>query len=101
MSDLGKFAPPPLRKDQSLFWTMAVRDGQMYAAPLGTPYDLTNESWLKVDSMEQLRKFFGVEPPASLLERTAAEAGLCPRCLHTAHEDIGECMACYCRSLKP
>ena len=60
MSDLDKFAPPPLRKDQSLFWTMAVRNGQMYAAPLGTPYDLSvSEAWIRVDSMDQLRKMFG------------------------------------------
>ena len=26
------------------------------------------------------------------------KAGLCPRCVHTAHDDIGECKACYCRS---
>lgn len=56
-----KFTPPPLLHAQSLFWTMAIRDGQMYAAPLGTPYDLTDESWLKVDSMDHLRKFFGVQ----------------------------------------
>lgn len=62
MTDTSKFAPPPLQKDQALFWTMAVRNGQMYAAPLGTPYDLSaSESWIRVDSMDQLRKMLGVE----------------------------------------
>lgn len=60
MEAVSGFAPPPLRPDQSLFWVMAIRDGQLYAAPLGTPYDLdASEAWLKVDSTDDLRKFFG------------------------------------------
>lgn len=58
-----EFTPPPLRQDQSLFWTMAVRNGQMFAAPIGTLLDLNaSEAWIRVDSTEQLRKLFGVQP---------------------------------------
>ncbi len=30
---------------------------------------------------------------------SASQAGLCPRCFHTAHH--GECLACYCRATSP
>jgi hypothetical protein len=30
----------------------------------------------------------------------AEQAGLCPRCYHPNHEAVGECRACYCRSLQ-
>lgn len=60
-TSVGKFAPPPLRKDHALFWTMAVRDGQLYAAPLGTPLSFDNpDAWIPIDSLEYLRAMFGV-----------------------------------------
>lgn len=60
MTDLSKFAPPPLRKDQALFWTMAVRNGEMFAAPLGTPLNFGNpDAWIPIESLDDLRRIFG------------------------------------------
>lgn len=62
MTEASKFAAAPLRPDQSLFWLMAIKDGQLYAAPLGTPLDLNTgfgQTWLRVDSADDLRGFFG------------------------------------------
>lgn len=59
---MSDFAPPPLRQGETVFCLIAMRDGQLYAAPLGTPYDLdVSEAWLKVDSTDDLRKFFGTQ----------------------------------------
>lgn len=49
---------------------------------------------------EALREYALLWPArnAARLEVTSALCGLCPRCMHTAHDEIGECKACYCRS---
>lgn len=61
MTDLSKISPPPLRKDQALFWTMATRNGEIFAAPLGTPLNFDfPEAWLRITSLDELRHMFGV-----------------------------------------
>lgn len=44
---------------------------------------------------------YDMERVAREIGKDAAQPGICRRCFHTAHEDVGECRACYCRSAAP
>lgn len=60
--DTKRFAPPPMPINSTIFCVMAVRNGQLYAAPIGTPCDLNaSEAWLKVDSIDDVASLLGVE----------------------------------------
>ena len=57
---MERISPPPMPINSTIFCVMAMRNGQLYAAPLGTPYDLNaSESWLKVDALDDLRSLLG------------------------------------------
>ena len=53
------FGPPPLRPGESLVFQVAFRDGEAYAAPLGTSLQVP-EAWIRINSLEYLAMRLGV-----------------------------------------
>jgi hypothetical protein len=85
-----------------LFCTMAVVKLRQPPLPSRFRQALWAESVRKrgLSTEEAMKEYKLLWPdrPASRLVPSAASAGLCPACLHTAHGDLLECKACYCRS---
>lgn len=57
--DTNRFAPPPLKPGETLAMMLAFRDGQAYAAPVGTSLQNT-DAWFRVDSLEALASRLGL-----------------------------------------
>lgn len=63
-NDSKRITPPDMPINSVIFCVLAVRNGQFYAAPVGTPYNLNaSDSWLAVDSMDDLRGLLTGELP--------------------------------------